>query len=247
MDRSPRGATGEPTGFDLALTGVDPTDADDLRPTGHGRWPAPTARIACRGAVRRTRPRPPASPAASAWTCTLRADQAAGPPRHATAGSTSGRPAARTTTRGRAMDATGTLHARRRDARASTGDAWFDHQWGDFISRRRRRLGLVRGQPRRRHGPDPLAGARRGRQLPARLRHARRARRHDPPPRPGRVHASRSPTAGRARRPAPTTRPAGRSTSRARTCRSTLAPTVADQELDTRATTGVVYWEGSQG
>ena len=26
----------------------------------------------------------------------------------------------------------------------------------------------------------------------------------------------------------------------------TLTPTVADQELDTRATTGVVYWEGSQ-
>jgi predicted secreted hydrolase len=25
-----------------------------------------------------------------------------------------------------------------------------------------------------------------------------------------------------------------------------LVPTVADQELDTRATTGVVYWEGSQ-
>ena len=25
-----------------------------------------------------------------------------------------------------------------------------------------------------------------------------------------------------------------------------FAPTVADQELDTRATTGVVYWEGSQ-
>ena len=25
-----------------------------------------------------------------------------------------------------------------------------------------------------------------------------------------------------------------------------LRPTVADQELDTRATTGVVYWEGSQ-
>ncbi|MDQ2964386.1 MAG: carotenoid 1,2-hydratase, partial [Chloroflexota bacterium] len=25
-----------------------------------------------------------------------------------------------------------------------------------------------------------------------------------------------------------------------------LAPTVADQELDTRSTTGVVYWEGSQ-
>jgi predicted secreted hydrolase len=26
----------------------------------------------------------------------------------------------------------------------------------------------------------------------------------------------------------------------------TLTPTVLDQELDTRATTGVVYWEGSQ-
>ena len=25
-----------------------------------------------------------------------------------------------------------------------------------------------------------------------------------------------------------------------------LQPTIADQELDTRATTGVVYWEGSQ-
>jgi len=25
-----------------------------------------------------------------------------------------------------------------------------------------------------------------------------------------------------------------------------LSPTVPDQELDTRATTGVVYWEGSQ-
>jgi predicted secreted hydrolase len=25
-----------------------------------------------------------------------------------------------------------------------------------------------------------------------------------------------------------------------------LAPTVADQELDTRPTTGVTYWEGSQ-
>ena len=34
--------------------------------------------------------------------------------------------------------------------------------------------------------------------------------------------------------------------SRARTSRSTSTPTVADQELDTRATTGVVYWEGSQ-
>ena len=60
VDRSPRGADGEPTGFDLALTGVDPTDpatfgreawtmagADGVGPSGGrpragrgGRWPA---------------------------------------------------------------------------------------------------------------------------------------------------------------------------------------------------------------
>ena len=53
---------------------------------------------------------------------------------------------------------------------------------------RRRRLGLVRGQPRRRHGPDAVARPRRGRQLPARLRHRRRPRRDGPSPRSRRVH-----------------------------------------------------------
>ena len=42
-----------------------------------------------------------------------------------------------------------------------------------------------------------------------------------------------------------TYRPAGRSPCRARSWRS-ASPTVPQQELDTRATTGVVYWEGSQ-
>ena len=32
------------------------------------------------------------------------------------------------------MAADGHAHARRRDARRSTATAWFDHQWGDFIS-----------------------------------------------------------------------------------------------------------------
>ena len=32
------------------------------------------------------------------------------------------------------MAATGHAHARRRRRSRSTGDAWFDHQWGDFIS-----------------------------------------------------------------------------------------------------------------
>ena len=81
---------------------------------------------------------------------------------------------------------------------------------------RRRRLGLVRGQPRRRHGPHPVARARRRRHLPARLRHARRPGRDASATSTGTPSPSRSPTAGRAPRPAPTTRPAGRSRSRAR-------------------------------
>ena len=40
--------------------------------------------------------------------------------------------------------------------------------------------------------------------------------------------------------------PAGRSGSRAEDLAIRLTPTVAAQELDTRATTGVIYWEGSQ-
>ena len=109
-----------------------------------------------------------------------------------------------------------------------------------------RRLGLVRGEPRGRHGPEPVARSRCRRQLPAGLRHARGSGRDRPASRPATRSRSRSRTAGRARRPAPTIRPAGRSRSRPRTCRSTLRPTVAAQELDTRATTGVIYWEGSQ-
>ena len=67
-----------------------------------------------------------------------------------------------------------------------------------------------------------------------------------PPPRPRTRSASRSPTRGRAPRPRPTY-PAGwtiRLPGEDLDIR--LPPTVAQQELDTRATTGVVYWEGSQ-
>ena len=39
---------------------------------------------------------------------------------------------------------------------------------------------------------------------------------------------------------------AGRSGCPGRALEIRLRPTVAQQELDTRATTGVVYWEGSQ-
>ena len=111
---------------------------------------------------------------------------------------------------------------------------------------RRRRLGLVRGQPVGRHRPDAFARPRRRRLVPARLRDDRRRGRH------GRVVStatrsrSRSPTTGRARRPG-ATYPAGwRITIPGEGLAIDLHPTVADQELDTRASTGVVYWEGSQ-
>ena len=221
VDRSPRGADGEPTGFDLAVAGVDPTRPDDRRPAAlddgrrrrHG--PADGRARAGRGGggrhARRARPRPDARRRPSRRPSTT-----------ATAGSTSGRPAARTTTRGPRWTPTGTLTLdgatlrgrRRRLVRPPVGRLHLG---------RRRRLGLVRGQPRRRHGPHALA-------RPRRRRHATRSSTGRsstpdgtrPPPRRATPSRSRSPTAGRARRPAPTTRPAGRSRSRARTWRSTL-------------------------
>ena len=134
VDRSPRGPDGAPTGFDLSLTGADPSQPGDGRATavGDGRRRRRTItsaatlapdEAAAAGVAGRSRPGPAA-----------RRDQAAGAPRRATAGSTSGRPAARTTTRGPRWTRPGTLTLDGADARPSTASAWFDHQWGDFIS-----------------------------------------------------------------------------------------------------------------
>ena len=129
----------------------------------------------------------------------------------------------------------------------STGTAWFDHQWGDFIS--------VGGggwdwfAVNLDDGTDLTLSLVRDAdgELPAGLRHARR---------PGRDR--RATSTGDAftvevtdRWTSPATGadyPAGW---RSRIPGERLddrrsRPTVAAQELDTRATTGVVYWEGSQ-
>ena len=143
------------------------------------------------------------------------------------------------------MDATGI--DRRSTARRcpSTGDAWFDHQWGDFIAvggggwdwfavnlddGTDLTLSLVRD---------------RGRDLPARLRHAGRARRHDAAP-AGEAFTVEpidqwtSPRSG-------ATYPSGwRIQVPDEALDLIVTPTVLDQELDTRTTTGVIYWEGSQ-
>ena len=127
-----------------------------------------------------------------------------------------------------------------------TGQAWFDHQWGDFIAvggggwdwfavnladGTDVTLSLVRdatgGYPlvygtlvapgRQRRAPDG-----------GRVRGAGDRATGDPPPR------------------VRTTRQGGASRCPAEALVIDLAPTVAAQELDTRATTGVIYWEGSQ-
>ena len=125
------------------------------------------------------------------------------------------------------------------------GDAWFDHQWGDFISvggggwdwfavnledGTDLTLSLVRDAD----GTYPLIyGTLVG------------AERHDSPPRSRRVQVDvtdrwTSPKTG-------AVYPAGWSIAiPGEGLAIELTPTVADQELDTRATTGVVYWEGSQ-
>ena len=144
------------------------------------------------------------------------------------------------------MTAAGQRDGRRGDARTSSGTAWFDHQWGDFIAvggggwdwfavnlddGTDLTLSLVRDAD----GSYPLVyGTLVDAEGPA-------------------AHLPRdaftvtvtdhwtSPTSGR--------QLPGRlddRDSRRATWRSSSTPTVADQELDTRPTTGVVYWEGSQ-
>ena len=125
------------------------------------------------------------------------------------------------------------------------GSAWFDHQWGDFISvggggwdwfavnlddGTDLTLSLVRDAD----GTYPLVY---GTVVAPTGRSATST---------GTPSRSRSPTTGRARPPAPSTRPAGRLTIPGEDLTIGLRPTVAAQELDTRPTTGVVYWEGSQ-
>jgi predicted secreted hydrolase len=142
------------------------------------------------------------------------------------------------------MDATGTLTLGDRELRVE-GSAWFDHQWGDFIAvggggwdwfavnlddGTDITLSLVRDAD----GSYPLVygtlvdpdGAT-----------------HHLPADAFSVEATAewtSPDSG-------ANYPAGwRITIPAEELEIELQPTVADQELDTRATTGVIYWEGSQ-
>jgi predicted secreted hydrolase len=142
------------------------------------------------------------------------------------------------------MDATGTITVGGQAVRVN-GTAWFDHQWGDFISvggggwdwfalnladGTDLTLSLVRAAD----GTYPLAY---GTLVPA----SRPARRLGPGDFTVAVTSRwTSPVTG-------TTYPAAWTIAvPSESLVVTLVPSVPQQELDTRATTGVVYWEGSQ-
>ncbi len=242
VDHSPRDATGTPTGFDLTLTGIDPTD-----PTTFARpaW-------SMRGADGR-----------DVLTAALSDDEATGagvpgglgldldlvtrkpPALHDRDGWIDFGPAGGSYYYSRtAMDAGGTV-VLDGESLTVTGDAWFDHQWGDFIS-----VGgggwdwfavnlddgtdLTVSLVRDADGSYPLVY---GTLVEAdgRTRHLDRTA--------FTVEVTDrwvSPTTG-------ADYPAGWTIALpGEDLTIDLAPTVAVQELDTRATTGVVYWEGSQ-
>ncbi len=242
VDRSPRGVTGEPVGFDLSLSGFDPT-----RPATAGRpaW----AMGGSLGSDHLSATLAPDEatlagiPDGLGLDLALQATKA--PALHDTDGwidfGAGGGSYYYSRT---AMSAAGTLTLGDRTL-AVDGEAWFDHQWGDFISvggggwdwfainladGTDITLSLVRDAD----GSYPLVygtvvdGDRPARHLQADAFSVAVTR-----------HWA-SPTTG-------ADYPAGWTVEiPSEHLVIELQPTVAAQELDTRATTGVIYWEGSQ-
>jgi predicted secreted hydrolase len=243
VDRSPRDADGNATGFDLALTGLDPAD-----PSTFGR-PAWTmvgsgGRDVLNAAMSADEAAAAGSPGGLGLELGVR--EAKPPALHDRDGWIDFGPAGGSYYYSRtAMDAAGTLTLDGQDV-AVTGEAWFDHQWGDFISvggggwdwfavnlddGTDLTLSLVRDAD----GSYPLIY---GTVVDAdgTTRHLDR-------------DAFTVEVTGRWTSPATgADYPAGWSIRipAEGDLSIDLRPTVASQELDTRATTGVVYWEGSQ-
>jgi predicted secreted hydrolase len=245
VDRSPRSADGVPKGFELAIAGADPRDPATLGRkawtlTGGGRTASIVASLApAEAAV-----------AGGSFGLSLSLADAGSPVLHDRDGFVAFGPAGGSYYYSRTrMTARGTLDIDGRPV-AVDGTAWFDHQWGDFISvggggwdwfavnlddGSDLTLSLVRAAD----GSYPLVyGTRVGAPDERGVRPTEHLRASD-----FTVEVTdhwTSPRTG-------ATYPAGwRISLPSEDLIVDLAPTVADQELDTRATTGVVYWEGSQ-
>lgn len=242
VDRSPVDAQGRPTGFALAMTGFDPTNPASAlgQPwilSGSGGRDAIVAALSPTEADR----------AGGAFGLDLAMSTTKPATLHGGIGWIDFAPAGSSYYYSRTrMDVVGSLDLDGRTL-AVTGTAWFDHQWGDFISVGGSgwdwfALNLADGTDltislvHAGDGSYPL--------IYGTLVDASGTPRHldrselSVVADPGRTWTS--PTTG-------STYPAGW------TIQVPMAglviqlrPTVAGQELDTRATTGVVYWEGSQ-
>jgi predicted secreted hydrolase len=241
VDRSGRAADGTPTGFDLALTGLDPTDPSTLdRPAWSMSGSGGTDRLSAALA-----PAEATTAGVSALGLELALTSRKPPALHDRDGWIDFGPAGGSYYYSRtSMAARGSVTF---DAATLPvdGSAWFDHQWGDFISvggggwdwfavnlddGRELTLSLVRDAD----GSYPLVY---GTLVDAAG---------------GTTHLDRDAFGVTVTRrwTSPTTGaeyPAGWSiTIPSQALTIELRPTVPGQELDTRATTGVVYWEGSQ-
>ena len=125
-----------------------------------------------------------------------------------------------------------------------TGLAWFDKQWGNF---------LVMGGGwdwfclQLDDGSDVMLNLIRNGNGVTTSRTARMSRRTDRSAIcPATSSRSRSWVSGPARRQASPTQAAGGSRCVIRTWTCQITPVIQDQELDTRQSTSLVYWEGAQ-
>ena len=162
VDRSPRDATGTPSGFDLSLTGEDPSRPETFgRPAWSMRGSSGDDRLVAGLAADEAALA--GVPGGLGLDLTLVATK---PPRSTTptAGSTSEPPAARTTTRARRWTRSGRLTFDERDPRGRR-NGLVRPPVGRLHLGGGRRLGLVRRQPVRRSRRDDLARPGRRRQL----------------------------------------------------------------------------------
>ncbi|TAL10597.1 MAG: carotenoid 1,2-hydratase, partial [Chloroflexota bacterium] len=242
VDRSPRDGSGTPTGFDLSIAAAPASPSATIAPDP---WSMSGGGGSDRLVATLTSEEAKAVGIPGGLGLDLRLDATKPPARHGANGWIDFGPAGGSYYYSRtAMTATGTLTLDGSALRV-TGSAWFDHQWGDFISvggggwdwfavnlddGTDLTLSLVRDAD----GSYPLiygtVVARDGT-----VSHLDRSAFS--------VEATghwTSPATG-------ATYPAGWTvTVPELDVVIRLTPTVANQELDTRATTGVVYWEGSQ-
>lgn len=241
VDRSPRDAAGAPTGYAFEVAGLDPAT---LAPPTGTPWTMAGAGGADSLTAIASGDEVLGDPVA-AFGLDLRLEQDAPPALHDGDGYVDFGPAGGSYYYSRTrMDAAGTVTLGDRELEV-TGDAWFDHQWGDFISvggggwdwyavnlddGTDITLSLVRSAD----GTHPL--------VYGTLVDAAGATHHlDRDAFTVEATATwTSPATG-------ATYPAGWTvTLPGDGLEIRLAPTVPQQELDTRASTGVVYWEGSQ-